>query len=45
MAPAPTGEQITLSVFIGELFAFEGVKVNLALAPMNLADLIFPAIG
>jgi hypothetical protein len=45
MAPTPTGEQITLSVFTGELFAFEGDTTNLALVPVNLVDLIFPAIG
>jgi hypothetical protein len=44
-APEPKGEQIILSVFIGELFAIEGVKLNLALARVNLAELISPAIG
>ena len=39
------GEQITLSVFTGELFAFEADRTNLALVPTNLVDLIFPAIG
>lgn len=45
MAPEPTGEQITLSAFNGELFTFEGVNPNLALVRVNLADLISPAIG
>ena len=45
MAPEPMGEQITLSPLNGELFAFEGVRPNLALVRVNLADRISPAIG
>lgn len=43
--PAPKGKQINLSVFNGEPFVIEGVRIKLAFVPMNLADLIFPAIG
>ena len=45
MAPEPTGEQMTLSVLTGELFAFDGLKLNFALVLVNLADLTSPAIG